>query len=80
MARAIRARFSRGKIEPLEPVDLIEGEEIDVTITERAAAGDDLAKSLAASAGAWRGLVDGDELLRNIAQDRASVRSGPPSL
>jgi predicted DNA-binding antitoxin AbrB/MazE fold protein len=35
MAREIRARFSKGKIEPLEKVDLREGEEFTITSKRR---------------------------------------------
>ena len=35
MIRTIRARYSRGKLEPLEPLALEEGEEIELTLEER---------------------------------------------
>ena len=35
MAREIRAKFSKGKIEPLEELDLEEGEEVRVIIPDR---------------------------------------------
>ncbi|MCI0440672.1 MAG: DUF104 domain-containing protein [Chloroflexi bacterium] len=35
MVREIRARYSKGKIEPLEKLDLEEGEEIVISILER---------------------------------------------
>ncbi len=34
MARTIRARFSHGVIEPLEKVEMPEGQEITITIAE----------------------------------------------
>lgn len=35
MIRTIRARYSGGKLEPLEPLALEEGEEIEVTLSEQ---------------------------------------------
>ncbi len=35
MIRTIRARYSKGKLEPLEPLALEEGEEIEVTLSEQ---------------------------------------------
>jgi predicted DNA-binding antitoxin AbrB/MazE fold protein len=35
MAKEIRARFSHGVLKPLEALDLKEGEEVKVLITER---------------------------------------------
>ena len=34
MAREIRARFSKGKIESLEEVDLREGQEVEVIVPD----------------------------------------------
>jgi predicted DNA-binding antitoxin AbrB/MazE fold protein len=69
MAREIRARFSRGLFEPLEKVELEEGEELTIIISERAK-GKGMVEALRASAGAWKGLVDAEELKRNIYADR----------
>jgi len=77
LARQIRARFTKGKIEPLEEVDLKEGEEVRVIIPERAT-GKTMLEALRASAGGWKGLVDGEELKRNIYADRLiSTRPEP---
>ena len=35
MIRTIRARYSMGKLEPLEPLALEEGEEIELTLEEQ---------------------------------------------
>ena len=50
MVRKIRARFSKGVIEPLEDVDLEEGEEVTVTISARPA-GKEIRNALRATAG-----------------------------
>jgi predicted DNA-binding antitoxin AbrB/MazE fold protein len=69
MAREIRAKFSKGVIEPLEKVDLEEGEELTIIISERAK-GKEMVEALRASAGAWKGTHDPEELKRNIYADR----------
>ena len=69
MAREIRARFSNGVIEPLEPVELREGEEFTIVISE-IAQGKGMREALRRTAGAWRDLIDCEELKRNIYADR----------
>jgi predicted DNA-binding antitoxin AbrB/MazE fold protein len=71
MVRTIRAKFSKGVFQPLEPAvaDAIrEGEEVLITISTPATVltGDPVAET----AGGWVGLVDGEELKRNIYADR----------
>ena len=41
MIRSIRARFTRGVLEPLEPLALEEGEEVVVTLEEQAHASEE---------------------------------------
>ncbi len=79
MAREIRARFSKGKIEPLEELDLEEGEEVRVIIPDRPKA-ESMIAALRASAGGWKGLVDGEELKRNIYADRLISTRPEPKL
>ena len=79
MAREIRAKFSKGKIEPLEELDLKEGEEVRVILPDRPKAGRMIA-ALRASAGGWKGLVDGEELKRNIYADRLISTRPEPKL
>jgi predicted DNA-binding antitoxin AbrB/MazE fold protein len=77
MVKEIRARFARGVIEPLEKVELEEGEELTIIISERAK-GKGMVEALRASAGAWEGLVDAEELKKNIYADRLlSTRPEP---
>jgi predicted DNA-binding antitoxin AbrB/MazE fold protein len=77
MVREIRARYSNGKIEPLEPLELEEGEEVIVTVPEPRDQVARLREALRASAGAWEGLVDTDALLRDIYESRRSSRPSP---
>ena len=67
MVRTIRARFSKGVFEPLEPevpTALHEGEEVLLTVSTPA--GGDLADPIAGTAGALKGRVDGGTLKRHI--------------
>ena len=79
MAREIRARFSRGKIEPLEDLALREGEEIIISVKEIPTAERTL-KGLRATAGAWKGTHDPEELKRNIYADRLISTRPEPKL
>jgi len=79
MAREIRARFSKGKIEPLEELDLEEGVEVRVIIPERVK-GKGMLEALRASAGGWKDLIDGEEFKRNIYADRLINTRPEPKL
>lgn len=74
----VRAVFHGGKIEPLEPLDLPDGEEILITITEPGRRKESLLQALRATAGAWKGLVDAEKLKGQIYEDRLlSTRAEP---
>lgn len=79
MAREIRARFTKGVIEPLEAVELEEGEEIIITISERLKV-ERVREALRATAGAWKDLIDCEELKRNIYADRLISTRPEPKL
>ena len=71
MVRTIRAKFSRGVFEPLEPAtpDIVrEGQEVLITISTESGAvtGDPIRDT----AGGWKDLIDADALKRNIYADR----------
>jgi len=69
VARPIRARFSKGKIEPLERIRLREGEEISIVITGKVnEAG--AKEKLARVAGAWKDTLDFDAFLRDLYASR----------
>jgi predicted DNA-binding antitoxin AbrB/MazE fold protein len=68
MGKTIRAKFSKGKIEPLEKVDIADGKEItviimDVPLTRKK-------NAFEKSAGAWKGTIDANKLIENIYSDR----------
>ena len=74
MAREIRARFANGKIEPLEALQLRDGEEITIIVEEappRAFKKD----AFEGSAGGWKGTLDFDVYLRDLYSRRR--RSSP---
>lgn len=69
LARQFRARFTKGKIEPLEDVDFKEGDEVIITLKETPApvTAED---AFERAAGGWKGLVDTDALLRDFKKSR----------
>jgi predicted DNA-binding antitoxin AbrB/MazE fold protein len=69
MDNEIRARFSGGKIELLEKVDLEEGDEILITV-RKAASPIPAKDAFQRAAGAWKGLVDTDALLKDFKDSR----------
>ena len=76
MGGTIRARFTRGVLEPLERIELEEGEVLTITIIRLPAA--EKTGGLERAAGGWKGLIDADELKRNIYADRLiSTRPEP---
>lgn len=81
MVRTIRARFSKGVFEPIESEAtalLHEGEEVLLTVSTPAI--DDRTEAIAGTAGAWRGLVDGETLKRCIYADRLLATRPPARL
>ena len=76
MQKTIKARFKKGVIEPLEKLELAEGEEISVTISTLS----ETRKTLEAfklTAGAWKDTVNCDELIREIYESRRASRKRP---
>lgn len=68
MLRTVKARYSRGTLQPLEILDLKEGEEVLISFNDLALPGalpgDDT------GAGGWAGLVDAEQLKRDIYASR----------
>ena len=75
MVRQIKGRFSGGIVLPLEEIDLPDGAEVVIAVNDEPSL-DRRRKALRASAGAWRGLNDPDELIRNIYASRL-IQSRP---
>jgi hypothetical protein len=76
MSGTFRARVKRGHLELLEKINIPEDTEVSVTIIEtpRTPSADGLRRS----AGGWKGLIDADDLIENIYNDRmVSTRPVP---
>jgi predicted DNA-binding antitoxin AbrB/MazE fold protein len=71
MEKTIRARFKGGGIEPLEKLEIEEGEELSITIKKITfSRTENTLEALRGTAGAWKGTIDAEELKRNIYSDR----------
>jgi predicted DNA-binding antitoxin AbrB/MazE fold protein len=66
-----------GKLEPLEKVDLPEGEELQVTLEEEESLDFD---AFDEAAGGWKGLIDAEQFIQDIYNDRRSSMRPPPKL
>ena len=72
MKTVVKARYRKGAIMPLEPLDIEEGASLRVSVevesdASRAERG---LQALRAAAGGWKGSHDPDELIRNIYEAR----------
>jgi predicted DNA-binding antitoxin AbrB/MazE fold protein len=78
MAGTIRARFANSVLEPLERLDMPEGEVLTITIiglpVKEGGGG------LERSAGGWKGLIDAEELKHHIYADRLIATRPEPRL
>jgi hypothetical protein len=75
--KTIKARFSRGTFTPLDPPppDLVhEGEEVLLAVSPIVPPSGSIVRE---TAGSWKGLLDAEELKRNIYADRL-VSTRPP--
>ncbi len=79
MIKEIRARYSNGVIEPLEEVQLEEGQEIIISIKE-VLSPDEALKAFRRALGAWKGTHDPEELKRKIYEDRLIQTRPEPRL
>ena len=76
MGETIRVRIRGGMLEPLEKVDLPEGQEIMITILDVPTERD--FEAFRRAAGGWKGTIDTEVLIRNIYADRlVSTRPEP---
>ena len=74
----IKARFSGGVLEPLEKLDLREGEEVTVTILALPPKRDP--DWLGRTAGGWVGLIDGEKLKQKVYESRLVATRPEPRL
>jgi predicted DNA-binding antitoxin AbrB/MazE fold protein len=70
VTKTIKARYRRGVLEPLEKLDIEEGKELTVTISD--ISNEEKGKDpLDTTFGGWAKLIDAEELKKNIYADRA---------
>ena len=80
MERIIKAKFSNGVIKPLEKLHFKEGREITIVIKETSSKITKTIKSLRNSFGGWKGLINTEELKKNIYKDRLINTRPEPKL
>jgi predicted DNA-binding antitoxin AbrB/MazE fold protein len=56
-------------LKPVEPLDLPDGSEVDVTVEAGPSEAD--VAAFRSAAGAWRGTMDADKFIRNVYEDRS---------
>ena len=78
MGETIRVRIRGGMLEPLEKVDLPEGQEIMITILDVPTDRD--FEAFRRAAGGWKGTIDAEVLIRNIYADRLVSTKPEPRL
>ncbi|MDQ2730050.1 MAG: antitoxin family protein [Armatimonadota bacterium] len=69
MLKTIKAHYTQGRIEPIEPLFLREGAEIEVTITVTRPT-KKMPDATEATAGAWSDLLDCEEFEEEVYENR----------
>ncbi len=78
MSGTIRARVKGGVLEPLEELDLPEGEEVLVTVVGAPAHRN--REAFRRAFGSWKGTIDAEKLIRDIYEDRLISTRPEPKL
>ena len=78
MIKTVKARFSNGALTPLEALELQDGEDVTTEI-KTAPSPKRLGLGLKASAGAWKGTHDPEELKRMIYEARGTGSREEPA-
>jgi len=78
MGKTIKARFSKGVIEPMEKIDIAEGKELTITIIEVPSKREE--DAFERSAGRWKGTIDAEKLIKDIYEDRLISTRNEPKL
>ena len=79
MAQSVKATYKDGVLEPSESLDLEDGQEVGLSISETGDAPDAI-KARVETAGSWKGLVDAERLKRDIYESRQIVTRPDPKL
>ena len=78
MGETIRARVKGGVLEPIEKLDLAEGEEVLVTIVGAPTRHD--REAFRRAFGSWKGTIDAEKLIHDIYEDRLIATRPEPKL
>ena len=78
MSTTIKARYSGGVLEPLEKLELTDGQEVTVTIFNLPLKRD--ADFLTCTAGGWAGLIDAERLKHEVNESRLVTTRPEPHL
>lgn len=78
MGKAIKARVANGRLEPLEPLEMREGDEVILTIISIPARLEP--DAFERCAGGWKGTIDAEALIRDIYEDRLISTRPEPKL
>ncbi len=79
MVQTVKATYKDGVLEPSESLDLEDGQEVGLSISESVDA-PDATKARVETAGSWKGLVDAERLKRDIYESREMARRPDPKL
>ena len=69
MIGSVKAKFEDGVLKPSERLEMEDGAEVEVTVTNRRITAEDV-KASTATAGAWKGKFDAESVIREIYEDR----------
>ena len=78
MLNSVRARFMDGALTPLEPIELEDGEEVELEV-KTAQSPERVIHALRATAGAWKGTHDPEELKKMLYEARFTGSRETPS-
>ncbi len=79
MVQSVKATYRDGVFEPLESLDLEDGDVVTLSISEAEDASDGTEERVE-TAGSWKGLVDAERLKRDIYESRQIVTRSEPKL
>ena len=79
MVQRMQATYRDGVLEPSESFDLEDGQEVGLSISETDDA-PDATKARVETAGSWKGLVDAEQLKRDVYESREIVTRPDPKL
>ncbi len=78
MGKTIKAWVANGRLEPLEPLGMIEGEEATLTFVSVPSGVE--SDGFERAAGGWKGTIDAEALIRSIHEDRLLHTRPEPKL